>query len=115
MMSKIRKTNSESCLFDMKPKPLPDRLFKSTSPDEAIVVNLADGHYYTLNEVGQTIWQAMNGKRSILAIAGKIANRYRIGKEKAVREVSQYIAGLSRRDLVKLKKPAGQRRNISAR
>ncbi|GEM_PF-6634941 len=95
--------NFQNDFLAANPKPLKDRLFKSTSPEEAIVVNLTDGHYYTLNEVGQTIWQAMNGKRSISAIAGKIAGKYGIRKQRAIEDVSQYIAGLKHKGLVALK------------
>ena len=44
--------------------------------DEAILLNLQNGHYYTLNPVGAEMWKLLDGTRSIQDIAGILCRIY---------------------------------------
>ena len=44
--------------------------------DEAILIHLKTGVYYSLNEVGTSFWQLMDGTRSIQDCASALAQEY---------------------------------------
>ena len=44
--------------------------------DEAILIHLKTGVYYSLNEVGTSFWQLMDGIRSIQDCASTLAQEY---------------------------------------
>jgi hypothetical protein len=96
------KTNDKQAALNVKPKQVKDCLFKSLAPSEAIVVNLADGEYYTLNETGKQIWQLIDGKRTVREIGSRLARKYQTAGKKMTRDVERYVAGLKRRGLIRL-------------
>ena len=44
--------------------------------DEAIVIHLQTGVYYSLNEVGTAFWNMLDGQLTIGECAGRIATEY---------------------------------------
>ena len=44
--------------------------------DEAIVIHLHTGVYYSLNDVGTAFWKMLDGQRTIGELAGQIAGEY---------------------------------------
>jgi hypothetical protein len=53
----------------------PDATFQPVG-EEAIIVNLSTGSYYTLNDTGTLFWELIDGQRSISDCAQAIATEY---------------------------------------
>ncbi len=58
--------------------------------NEAILLNLENGFYYTLNDVGCKIWELIDGKRAISGIGLEICSMYAISQQ----QVEQDLCGL---------------------
>ncbi len=46
--------------------------------DEAILIDINTGTYFSLNSVGTEFWQLINGQRSIASIATELATKYEV-------------------------------------
>jgi len=55
--------------------------------DEAILIDMASGTYFSLNEVGTVFWEALDGRRTLAQIATRIAKAY-------ARKATEFVAAL---------------------
>lgn len=46
--------------------------------DEAILIDITTGTYFTLNEIGTEFWQMLDGKQSVAQHAAIIATKYEV-------------------------------------
>jgi hypothetical protein len=46
--------------------------------DEAILINLSTGAYYSLNDTGTMFWELLDGQRTIADCAREIAREYEV-------------------------------------
>jgi len=46
--------------------------------DEAIIINLETGAYYSLNDTGAMFWELLDGQRTIAACARLVAEKYEV-------------------------------------
>jgi hypothetical protein len=53
-----------------------DKVLWNTIDDEAIVLNMNNGYYYTLNGVALAMWQACDGNRTIHEAARALIDVY---------------------------------------
>ena len=58
-----------------RPRRHPDATFQPVG-EEAIIVNLSTGSYYTLNDTGKLFWELIDGQRSISDCAHAVATEY---------------------------------------
>ena len=56
---------------------------------------------YTLNEVGTTIWELIDGKNSVSRIAEVISNTYEVKLEEAERDALQFINSLEKAGMIR--------------
>lgn len=71
---------------------------------EAVVINLTNTHYYSLNKTGTFIWSLLlEGDRSLDDIAGAVAARYGQALDAVLGDVRAVIDELKREDLVVMK------------
>ena len=68
--------------------------------DEAVVLNLDNGHYYVLNETGRRIWELLDGKLSVAQIASVICEEYDVDQQQSISDVIKLMDELSAEDLV---------------
>ena len=59
--------------------------------DEVVMVNLTQGNYYALNEVGSSIWNIIETPHSIEEIAEILLMEYAVDKETCINEISDFI------------------------
>jgi hypothetical protein len=50
---------------------------------DAVLLNLDNGHYYSLNKVGTAIWEYCDGIRSLQDVLKHICDRFEVGEERA--------------------------------
>ena len=58
-----------------KPQHSPEATHQAVG-EEAILINLNSGSYYSLNDTGATFWELINGERTIADCARLIAAEY---------------------------------------
>lgn len=74
---------------------------------EAIIINLSNGTYYSMDKVGGLIWEMIVAGRTLVDIAEAIALRYEVSPEQAHTDARRLAGDLMRENLViALDKPA---------
>ena len=61
--------------------------------DEAIIINLANGIYYSMDRVGASIWEMIEGKHSLDEIITTTVARYDVSPEQAQADIERRSAG----------------------
>jgi len=77
-----------------------------TLDNEAVILNVDDGHYYVLNETATAIWNLCNGRRSLQDIAALLCGEYDVSPESARASVIRLMSDLVQVHLVVLNRPA---------
>ena len=68
--------------------------------DEAILIHLQTGAYYSLNDVGTSFWQLLDGERSLADCAGQIAIEYNAPQEVVMADLVELAVDLAAEGLV---------------
>jgi hypothetical protein len=63
-----------------KPSQSPDATHQTVG-EEAILINLNTGTYYSLNDTGTMFWELLDGRRTIADCAQRIAQDYDVEPE----------------------------------
>ncbi len=86
---------------------IPDRLTPKSQQvaakvmdGEAVIINLANGVYYSMDKAGGLIWSMVEQARSLDAIADAVAAAYDVPPVRAREDVEQLAAQLVAEDLV---------------
>lgn len=67
---------------------------------EAVLIHITRGAYHSMDKVGSRIWQLIEQRHPLTAIASAIASQYEIDKESAQIDVAKLIDELLKADLV---------------
>ena len=59
------------------------------------------GSIYTLNEIGSTIWQLIDGKRSVSKIAQAVHSAYEVPLEEAEKDSVEFLNSLESAGLIR--------------
>jgi hypothetical protein len=70
--------------------------------DEAAILNLTSGQYYTLDRVGATIWRFVHEPRTIAEIEARVAAEYDVDGERCASDVATLIDALRAEGLVRV-------------
>jgi hypothetical protein len=62
---------------------------------EALLINLATGDYYSLDSVGTTIWESIDGKRTVEDLADLICAEYNADKGQVAVDVLRLVEHLA--------------------
>lgn len=68
---------------------------------EIIILNLASGHYYTLNETGQLIWEKVLEQQSPGEIARGLCDAYEVDYETALKDVTECLHHLAAESIIR--------------
>ena len=68
--------------------------------EEAILVNLNDGSYYSLNDTGATFWSLLDGQRTIADCARLIAQEYDVEPSVVEDDLLELAAEFSKEGLI---------------
>ncbi len=69
---------------------------------EAVILSLKNGKYYGLNEVGKTIWRAINEPTSLAGIQCKVMCEYNVDEETCRQEVSSFLRKMYEEGLIEV-------------
>jgi len=67
---------------------------------EAVIINLSNGLYYTMDKVGAEVWQLIERRRSVQQMASEIAARYGVDPEAVLGDLGPVVAELVAEGLV---------------
>lgn len=76
-------------------------VFGEILDDEAVVLNMTSGHYFSIPGSGALIWAAIEQQAPVEDIAAAFAARFDLPIEDAHRDVGQFIDQLLGHDLVR--------------
>jgi len=67
---------------------------------EAIIINLANGIYYSTDKVGALVWEQLQAGSSLEEVIGAVTGRYEVGREQAEADVRQLVQELVAENLL---------------
>ncbi|MGH7718291.1 MAG: PqqD family protein [Gemmatimonadaceae bacterium] len=67
---------------------------------EAVIINLSNGTYYSMDKAGGAVWSLMADGRSVQEIADGVAARYDVSTERALTDVQRLLGELVEEKLV---------------
>ncbi len=67
---------------------------------EAIIINLSNGVYYSMDKVGGLIWELIDGRYSLEEMVTALCARYDVSAEKAKSDVERLLGELVQENLV---------------
>ena len=68
--------------------------------DEAVVVNLKDSTFHTLNPVASFIWQQADGKNTVGQIADMVCREFEVAPGVAEKDCLEFVGSLVGKDLL---------------
>ena len=68
--------------------------------DEAILIDINTGTYFSLNEVGTEFWQMLDGQQTIEQHAQTIANKYEVETDMVAADLLELANEMARDDLL---------------
>lgn len=80
----------------------PDQISSSLG-QEAVILQLTQGMYYGLDEVGARIWEMLKEPRSVREIRDSIVAEYDVAPETAARDLIGLLTELARRGLIEVR------------
>jgi hypothetical protein len=81
-------------------QPREEEVAAKVIDDEAIIINLANGIYYSMDKVGGLIWEMIEGKHSLEEMVAATIARYDVSREQAQADVEQLVHELLQENLV---------------
>lgn len=69
---------------------------------EAIIINLANGIYYSMDKVGGLIWDLVQAGHSLEEVIMAVTDRYDVSREKVEANIQELVEELLRENLVAL-------------
>lgn len=70
--------------------------------DEAVILNLDSGIYYSLNEVGSKVWDLCDGSRDIKDITTAVCQEFEVEREAAEKDVLELMDDLIKEGLISI-------------
>ena len=86
--------NSESC-----PKR-GEQVIAQKASNDLLLLNMEDGNYYSLNEVGGRIWELCDGNRSVSQLIATLAAEYNVSNETLEKDVCEVLEDLENGKLI---------------
>jgi hypothetical protein len=85
---------------DRQLRPNQQEIAASILDGEAVMINLSTGMYYSMDQVGASVWELIAGGRTPAEIAGSISRRYDVSLVQARDEIYNLIEQLLAEGLV---------------
>lgn len=83
-----------------------DGVLKQHSDGATVLLSMASGHYYALDEVGSDIWELIAESTTVEAVARTLAESYDAPLEILLSDVSELLAELAAEQLLESEVPA---------
>ena len=80
-----------------------DKLSYRIIDDEAVILDLDNGHYFSLNKVGIKIWEAINKQKSLKEILKLLKEEYQLPEKRLKNDLLTLVKDLKKEELIKVK------------
>jgi len=87
---------------DQRRYVLSTEVYSQTLAGEAVLLDVASGMYFGLDEVGTRIWELLQGGQTLGAIAATLAGEYDADLLALERDTQSFVDGLVARGLVQV-------------
>ena len=67
---------------------------------EAVILNLDNGYYYSLNEVGTRIWESIIKQKSLPEILNLLKEKYQLPKKQLKSDLLALVKDLEKEELI---------------
>jgi coenzyme PQQ synthesis protein D (PqqD) len=81
---------------------IPENVAWRNVNEEIVILKLKSGEYYTLNEVGRHIWQAISDQQNVEGITNHIVDQFEVTFEKAMEDVMTFLDKMLKESVVSL-------------
>lgn len=89
------------CAIDLRATPSQgEAVIYQVIEDEAVLLNLDNGYYYSLDPLGSEIWAMCTGTRSLHAMLDRLCDEYDVTQDQAQRDLLDLVNDLWREGLV---------------
>ncbi len=78
------------------------QVISRTVDDEALIIHLPSGSYYSLNAVGTRVWESIDGTLTVEAVTKIVVSEYDADAERVEAEVLALIGQLAEEGLVRI-------------
>jgi hypothetical protein len=96
--------------MDLSKYPIPHPQVAARTVDGSAVIVLADsGEVTVLNAVGTSVWELIDGARSLQDIAAAIQAEYEVSRAQAEQDVAQFVQSLAEAGAVVLSEQPSKR------
>jgi hypothetical protein len=69
---------------------------------EAVILDMENDTYYSLNETGSLVWKMIDDKKSVEEIASMLSVKYGISAKKAEKDINEIISKFRKDKLITL-------------
>ena len=87
-------------MLKQRVQPNKEEVAAKVMDGEAILINLSNGVYYSMDKVGGMIWEMIEGRHSLEEIVAAISASYDVGAERAKSDVERLLEELVQENLV---------------
>ena len=87
---------------DTRLRPNAKEVAAKVMDGEAIMINIANGMYYSMDKVGGVIWGLIEGTPSVAEIIVEITAQYYVALETAQSDIDRLLAELLKENLIEL-------------
>jgi hypothetical protein len=81
-------------------------LLATTFGEETVILNVSDGKYYGLENVGARLWTLLGKPVTVGALIGTLVAEYEVDPERCRRDVSDLLRRLEAQGLIQVRAPA---------
>ena len=68
--------------------------------DEAILIHLDTGTYFSLNNIGTEFWELFDGEKTLQELAESVAKKYEVESEMVIADLLDLVEKLAKDDLL---------------
>lgn len=77
-----------------------DKVTYRVIDNEAVILNLDNGYYYSLNTVGTEIWENMDKKKSLIDILNFLKGKYQFSERGLKTDLMKLVRDLEKEKLI---------------
>lgn len=77
-----------------------DKVTDRIIEDEAVILNLDNGQYYTLNYVGTLIWKMLGKQKTLEEISAALKAEYKVDEAHLNKDIASLISNLEHESLI---------------
>ena len=67
---------------------------------DAVILNLDNGHYYSLNGIGTRIWEAMEKGAGLSETVGSLSEEYGVAHKEVEKDAAELVRDLEKEGLI---------------